>query len=273
MPCSKTTVPAPNAGGLLALGLTLPLLLAGHALGQARPLASWLDDGKILKPGTGMFGFSFERWQSSSGAETDVPVIDLAVGVANRVQLGATVPLYRAHYASGFQGSGLGDAYLVSKVGLLDSREHRVRLAVSPLLEILSDVEILGPTRQISRINWMLPVILELEGDATRAYFTSGYASRGAVFADGAMEGDLSATVTVAGDLNFSHATGTLATLNPALNRLRVDADVTLYLQPSPSVMVFVSLGRTLTKVDVSGATLIVSAGVTVDFGKAKHGP
>jgi hypothetical protein len=252
---------------LIAIALGLLLVRPSPTFAQARPLAAWLDDADTLKPQTGFFGISVDRWASPTGGETDLPVFDIAVGLAKGVQVSASVPIYRASYTDGFNASGLGDTYLVAKVRLVNGDENLVGVAVSPLLEILSDAELRDPTLQLSRVNWALPVSIQVSGDQARAYVTTGYFSRGAVFAGGAVELTLSTRLTVGGEINYSYATRVVTGVDvTGLNRSRTDAEGSVFVQASPAVSLYASFGRTISAVDVNGATFIASAGVNFSF-------
>ena len=230
-----------------------------------RALGGWLDDADVLAPGTAGLGLSFGRWTSLDGGETDAPVLDVTVGVAARVQLSVSLPYYRASYADGFSANGLGDTYIVSKVQVVDASEHRLGLAVSPMLEILSGAAVSDTTLGLSRVNWALPVSIQGGQDRTRAYATAGYFSRGAVFGGGAVEQTITSRVTVAGTLSYSYSTRTSAESDLlGLSRSRTDATGAVSLQAGHGVTIFAGAGRTVSKKDQNGAKLIASAGLSV---------
>jgi len=250
------------------LGMLLLAAIPSAAWAQALPIASWLDDADTLHPGQGTIGLSFERWESPGGGETDLPVFDVAAGVARGVQLGATVPFSRAHFADGFRSSGLGDTYLNAKFRLMNGEDNLVGLAFSPLLEILSAAELHNAAAPLKRVNWAVPLMVEVSGDFVRAYATGGYFSRGAVFVSGAVEVTLSKTVTVAGELSVSHSTKLPAGVDlTGLYRSRADALGSLFVQVSKTVTLSASVGRTVSRTDVNGATLIANGGITVAVG------
>ncbi len=255
----------------------LPLPAAGGSTGSptsAVLLAAWLDDAETLSPGDAAFSLSVGRSESPDGAETDAPVFDAAVGVGNRVQLSGSVPYYRASYDDGYQASGRGNTYLACKVKLVDGSSHRVGLAVSPVLEILSDAALSDSTLGLSRVNWALPVSAQMGRGETRVLATAGYFSRGAVFLAGALERTLGTRVTLTGALSYMHATKTLETSDLAgLSDSRLDASGSVAVRLSRSWSVSGAVGRTISSLDQNGAKLLASAAVSYTFSRARPRP
>jgi hypothetical protein len=137
-------------------------------------LASWLDDADTLAPGAGSIGVAVSHSDSLDGGETDAPVLDAAVGLSSRVQLSGSLPYYQASYSDGYESSGLGNTSLAVKVKVVDPNEHAVGLAVAPVLEILGDASLADPTLGLSRVNWALPVSVQVGRGNTRAFATAG---------------------------------------------------------------------------------------------------
>ncbi len=258
----RTQLPRPALGG----GTGSP---AGAAF-----LASWLDDAETLGRGDVTLGLSVGRSESPDGGETDAPVFFGAAGVASRVQLSASIPYYRASYDDGYTSSGLGNTYLACKVKLLDPGTHSVGLAVSPVLEVLSDASLSDTTLGLSRVNWALPVSIQAGRGATRALASAGYFSRGAVFLAGGLERSVSARVTLTGGLSYMHATSVSETSDLAgLSRSRLDATAGVLVAISPALSVSGALGRTVSSLDQNGAKLLASASVSYTFSRARTAP
>ena len=243
----------------------------------ANPSAiSWLDDAEIDAPAHGAVDVSVARWNTSDGGETYAPVLSVGIGVTSRLQLSASVPRYRAKYTNGYKGQGLGDSYFSAKTQLVDPGEHPLGIAVSGVLEVLSHAAVSDPALGLSRVNWALPVSIQVGNDETvaRAYGTVGYVSRGAALVGFGVEGDLTPTLTLMGAVNYSYATRTPGALTTQrLSRSRTDADGTINLDVTRTVAVYASAGRTISTRDQSGATLLVSAGVRVSFGPRPRRP
>jgi hypothetical protein len=256
-----------------------PTSPAGHSRGTARltslpvtgiALGSWLDDADTLEPGVANWGLSIGRWSALDGGET-YAALDVGAGILGGVQASASVPYYRASYADGFQASGLGDSYFIAKLRLVDPGKHVVGLAVSPMLEVLSQSALSDTSLGLSRLNWVLPVSVEVNGDETRGYATAGYFSRGAVSAGAALERTVTKWLTLLATVTYSRTTHRIATTDlVGLGRSRTDAAAGLYLKPAASVTVFGSIGRTVSQLDQSGARLNAHGGVSVVVGKAR---
>lgn len=232
---------------------------------------SWLDDASTLARGTSSVSISVGRWSARDGGQTDGPVFDLTTGVSKRVQFGVSVPFYHASYSDGFTASGRGDVYLTSKIRLVSPDDHRIGLSVTPLLEVLSDMALSDTTLGLKRVNWALPVSVQGGTDTTQASFTTGYFSRGAIFAGMGVTHALSDDVSLMGALTVSHSTKALSATDLAgLSRTRADATVGASVMLSPRVGVFANIGRTVSKLDQNGATFTASGALSVSFGRAK---
>jgi hypothetical protein len=258
----RTELPAPAPGG----GTGSPT--------SAIVLASWLDDADTLAPGAATIGLSVGRSESLDGGETDAPVFNAAVGVSSRVQLSGSLPFYWASYNDGYGSSGRGNTYLAGKVKLVDPNRHKVGLAVAPVLEILSDASVSDTTLGLSRVNWALPVSVQIGSGGTRVLTTAGYFSRGAVFLAGALERAMSPRATLTGALSYMHATGTSQTSDlTGLSQSRLDATVSLSVRLTPSLFVSGAAGRTISSLDQNGATLLASANISYAFSRARAQP
>src|SRR6516225_9953760 len=69
----------------------LPSPAIGPAIGPApgaSPLA-WLDDASLLAPGSASLTFGTSFWSGTDLSEVNFPIIDAAVGLTPRVQIGA----------------------------------------------------------------------------------------------------------------------------------------------------------------------------------------
>jgi hypothetical protein len=228
-----------------------------------RNFGAWLDDTSIVAPRSGWAGFSVGYTKSPFGRQLDVPSADVGYGLGPSVQVGLSMPYYRASYG-GSTASGLGDAYVNVKMNVVDATKnsHRFGLAVVPVLEILS-----GRADGTGPLSWGLPVSGEIQLGRVRAYGAGGYFSRGAVFGSGAAEWTSSRGYTVTGTLThgyslkadpFSDALG--------LNRQRADASASVSRAVTRTIAAYGGVGRTLTRTDANSTRLSVSGGVVMFF-------
>jgi hypothetical protein len=170
-----------------------------------RQFGAWLDDASLLETGSASAAVSLGLVRSAGGRQTDFPIVDAGLGLTPRVQLAMTVPYYQLSFVDGSQAAGLGDVYLAAKVGLIDPAKKTTSgfgLAVSPLLEILADPD---PTSS-RQLHVGLPVSVEWRQPKYRVYGSSGWFSRGAFFASGALELPLTDRVVVTGVLSHTRA-------------------------------------------------------------------
>jgi hypothetical protein len=227
-----------------------------------RNFGSWLDDAAVLSPGDGLLSLSSGYWRLPSVTEVDVPSFDVAFGLSKRVQAGMSVPVYHASVPGGPVVRGLGDLYLNSKIQLRDPAAG-FGVAVVPLLQILSAEPVPGG----GRVSWALPVSLELQRPGFRVYGSTGYFSRGSLFASAALEVPVADRVWVTGTLSQSHSVKDDAeaeALGLSSNRTDVSGGVTW--AASDGLAIFGSLGRTLSTTDPNRTRVFLMGGVSIGW-------
>jgi hypothetical protein len=243
------TASASSAGAPVATGI--------------RQFGAWLDDASLVEPGGGWAAISLSHFRSSGGRQTDFPIVDGAVGLVPRVQIGITIPYYRLSYADGSTASGLGDIYLAAKVGLFDPAETAsgFGLAVSPLVEILADPDPAGQRN----FHWGAPVSVEWRQAKYRLYGSSGWFSRGAFFASGAVELPLAEHVVATGAIVHNRALNDDPGADAiGLSKARTDLTGGAAYFVTPTIGVFGSVGRTISAQDANAASFMFSTGVSI---------
>ena len=239
---------------------------AGPEISGSRNFASWLDDASLLQAGSGVMSFSAGYWRMAGFSEVDVPSFDVGVGLARRVQAGASVPVYHAAATGGPVSRGIGDLYLNAKVQLRDPGAGTSRsfgVAVVPLVQILSS----EPAPGASRASWGLPVAVEVQRDGWRAYGSTGYFSRGSVFASAALEVPVASRVWVTGTLSQSRSIKADAGADAlGLSSNRTDVSGSASWAASNSVALFGSIGRTLSRRNPTDTHLFLTGGLSVNF-------
>jgi hypothetical protein len=169
-------------------------------------------------------------------------------------------------YTDGSSIEGLGDTYISAKIGLITpgEKDHPYGLAVIPVVEILSS----GSVQEgDGRVHWGLPVSFEWRLSKARLYGTAGYFSRGAVFGAGALEVPLSQKVILTGSVTHSRSLEEDALADALeLSRARWDLMGTAVYVVKPSVSVYASVGRTVSRFDENASSLAVTAGASGGF-------
>jgi hypothetical protein len=230
-----------------------------------RNFGSWLDDASIVEPGTGFMSVAVGYWRTPSFTEVDAPSFDVGIGLRRRVQIGASVPVYHASQPGTAPVRGMGDLYLSSKIQLRDpAAGHRaIGLAVIPIVEVSST----APADGASRMSWALPIAVEVQRRGWRAYGSSGYFSRGAVFASGAIELAVSNRAWVTGSLSQSHSTSR-DDLSDAmgLSSDRTDVSGGAGVAVANAITAFGSIGRTISRQDASSSKVFVTGGLSLNF-------
>lgn len=238
---------------------------ADSSLIAVRQFGSWLDDATLVNPNDGYVSLSVGHFRALGGRQTDFPIVDAGFGLTPRVQMGVSVPYYRLSFSDGSRAAGLGDVYLSAKVGMIDPGKttNGVGLSISPLAEVLSDADPISG----KRFYWGAPVNVEWRRSRYRMYGSTGYFSRGAVFGSGAVEVPLTERVIATGALVHTRALND----DPAadaigMSKTRTDLTGGAAFIVSPSIAVSGSIGRTISTLDANGASLMISAGVSMSF-------
>jgi hypothetical protein len=237
----------------------LPSPTTGPAAG-ASPLA-WLDDASLLAPGSMSVTISTMRWSGADLSEVNFPVVEASVGLAPRFQIGANVP----HIVGSADGtgpvSGVGTAYISSKIALLTGGSG-VKLAVSPVIEVLGEgaVQSLAPGE--GRTQFGLPVSVEVGQGPARAFASTGFFSRGVWFAGGGVS--VQATPKVGASLSFTRSWANDSTIGVSRDRRELSGGASYVIKPQMAV--YGALGRTIATTDDNGAGTTISGGVSVLF-------
>ena len=228
-----------------------------------RNFGAWLDDASVLAPGGGFTSFSVGYWRLASFTEVDAPSFDVAFGLTKRVQAGASVPVYHASAAGAPSVRGIGDLYLTSKIQLREPAAGTFGFAVIPLIQVLSAEPLPGA----GRVSWAVPVSLEYQGTGWRTYGSTGYFSRGSLFASAAVEIAVASRTWVTGTLSQSHSIRddtSADLLGLSANRTDVSGGATW--AASDAVALFGAIGRTLGRDDGSATQLFLSGGLSVSW-------
>jgi hypothetical protein len=252
-----------TSGAAAPTHLSAAAVEAALALGGTgvRQFGAWLDDATIMTPGDGWVSIAFGHYRSAGSRQTDFPSVDSGIGISRRVQFGLSVPYYRVHFPDGTTVGGIGDVFLSSKVLLLEPRTGRpFGLAVSPVVEITQD-----PLPDRGSFTWAAPVSVEVRGQGFRAFASSGYFSRGALFGSAAVEVPVTERLVATGALTLMRSTRDDLTADAlGLSKGRTDLTASAAYFMTPWLAVFAGTGRTLGNADGTGTTFMLNGGVSV---------
>jgi hypothetical protein len=224
--------------------------LAAGSQGATPTPFSWLDDASVLEPGNVWIGVSMARWQGSGLSQTSVPVVDTAIGLTPRVQVGASVPRV---------AGGLGTMFFSTKIAVFSDDGRALKVAVGPTLEVLTEAPLPGQ----GRVEWGLPVSAQLDRGSSRIYTSMGYFSPGIWYTGVGIGRPVSDRIGVS--VSFSHAwalspeptAGVASVAGLRRNELSGGASYDL----KPNLALFGSISRTL------GVAAEEGAGTTLGFG------
>ncbi len=237
----------------------------GPSAPRVRSIGAWLDDATAMSPGEAWLTVSVQRWSSPIGSGFEAPVMDVIAGIAPGAHLFLSVPYSRTTYTGLPSYDEMGTIYAGGKLVIRDVEQGGLGFAATPAVEILSSSALDGTG--YSRFNLLLPVSLEWRGSGTRIYGTSGYFTRGAVFASGALERALSDRVIGTIALSQGWATGDTA-LSEALGlrRSRTDLSGSVAWVASPYLMFYGGLARTISPLDADAMRYAVSFGASMNL-------
>jgi len=257
---SASTVFAKGGKGKTAPPSSSPLPVASApppGIG-ATPIP-WIDDANLMPAGAMSIDLSASHWSGDSIGETTLPVVNLAFGLAERLQLALSVPHIVGDDANGVAG-GIGTTFLSGKYSLF-TNDRGVKIAVAPTLEILGTgvVSSLGPDE--TRAQFGIPASLEIDGDGRRAYFSSGWFSRGVWFAGAGFGIQVRRRIGVSGSFSRSWTSAPADGVVTSRDRAEFNGGVAFAL--APHIGVFGSAGHTIATAPENGAGATVSAGVS----------
>ena len=222
----------------------------------ASPL-SWLDDASLLEPGSAILTVSALRWSGSGLSEVNFPIVDAAFGLTNRVQFSATVPrVVPGAVDSGVVG-GLGTSYFSTKIALVSGPD--IKLAVSPLVEVLGTGAVQSLPEGESRYQLGVPVSVEATAGLARLFAATGFFTRGAWFAGGGVGFPLSSKM--GGSVSITRSWSKTEVDGLQRNRNEVSGGVAYFL--SEKIAVYGSMGHTIATAVENGAGTSVGGGVT----------
>ena len=254
---STTTSAAPAGGDALAASPDL-----FNTVSSFRQFGSWLDDASAATPGEGQTSVGIGHWRMNGMTQTNFPMIGMGLGVTDRLQVSASLPFYHASY-DGAVMRGIDDIYLSAKYVLLDPTLtlSEVGVAVSPVVEILSSGAPDG------RVHFAVPVNVELRRLPFRVYASAGYFTRGSVFTGGAVEWTSPGRLTFTGALTQSYSIQPDATLDAlGIGARRSDVTGSVAVPIGQIAAGYVSVGRSLSRLEEGGTSLSLSGGLAVRF-------
>jgi hypothetical protein len=219
----------------------------------AAPFA-WMDDASLMAPGSVWASVSTVTWHGSGATELVFPVFDVSIGIAPRLQLGASLPR-----ASG----GLGTSFYTAKIAIGEEHSRAMKVAIGPTLEVLGAASMpYGPAGQ-SRVQWGVPVSVEIDRGATRMYGSSGYFSPGILYVGAGISRQLTDRIGAFG--SFSRAWTRTAVDAPAAGApRRNDLSGGGSFNVMPDIAVYGSLGRTVGTAAGHGAGTTLGVGVSL---------
>ena len=260
--------------GLAKKGKAAPDTNGGSSAGgevvpgpSVRSFGVWLDDASVLGPREAWLTISMQQWASPVLRGFDVPISDVTVGVVPRLHAFASVPFTQyAHAGAPLEGQ-VGDAYFGAKYVVREPDDGRLGFAVTPAVEILSTAAIVDTG--LSRVNLVLPLSAEWRLPGTRVYGSTGYFTRGAYFAAGAVERTVTGRCLVTGALTYSRATSAPETSETwGLSHQRMDGSGSVAWIVTDRLVLFGGLSRTLSHMDLDGTRYAAIFGTSMDLGR-----
>ena len=227
-----------------------------------RQFGAWLDDASASARGEGYTSIGVGHWRMLASSQTNLPMLGVGLGVTDRMQVGVSVPFYRARFEGG-SASGMDDVYLSAKYTLVDPTLtlSEFGLAISPTMEVLSSGNPDG------RIHFAVPVSVELRRQPFRIYGSAGLFTRGSFFSGAALEWSSPAGMVMTGSLTQSYSLKEDAVLDSlGIGRQRMDVSLGAAFPLGTLAATFVNVGRSLTSLEEGGTSLALSGGISLRF-------
>jgi hypothetical protein len=220
----------------------------------------WVDDANLMPAGAMAIDVSMSHWSGDGIGETTMPVVNFAVGLAERFQFAVSVPRIVGDETSGIAG-GLGTTFVSGKYAAY-MNDRGVKIAVAPTLELLGTnvLPSLGPGE--TRAQFGVPVSLEIDGGGRRMYFSSGWFSRGVWFAGAGVGVQVRPRIGVSGSFSRSWTNEPVDGVI-GLSRDRAEFSGGVGVALAPHVSVFASAAHTIATSAENGAGATVSAGMS----------
>jgi hypothetical protein len=229
-----------------------------------RQFGSWLDDASVAGPGRAWTSVSVGLFTSTDNRQTNLPVIDAGIGLSRRAQFGISVPYYRVHFPDGTGAAGVGDVYMNAKIVLADpgARGARLGVAMTPVLEASTE-----PMPGANRFSWAVPISIEARRDRYRVFGSTGFFSRGAVFASAAYERPFSTRAAWTASATYMRSVqDDLAADQLGMPKSRFDVGGTTAYFVTPALSVFAGTGRTIGSAGSYGTSFMLAGGMSVAF-------
>jgi hypothetical protein len=179
------------------------------------------------------------------------------MGLAPRFQLGATVP----HIVGNADGSvvgGVGTSFIRSKIAILTG-ESGVKLAVSPMIEVLGEGAVQALPTDQGRTQFGIPISLEIGQGSARVFASTGFFTRGAWFVGGGV--GLQPTPTFGLSLGFTRSWADTDVAGVLRDRRELTGSASYFIRSDMGI--YGALGRTIATTDANGAGTTLSGGVT----------
>jgi hypothetical protein len=256
------TSPSASSSTTTAIETVAPVPVSTY-----RQFGAWLDDASAAGRGAGYTSIGVGYWRMMASSQTNLPMLGVGLGVTDRMQVGASVPFYRARYDGG-SASGMDDLYLSAKYTLVDPTLtlSEFGLAISPTMEVLSSVNPDG------RIHFAVPVSAELRRQPWRVYGSAGLFTRGSFFSGAALEWSAPAGMVLTGSLTQSYSLKDDAVLDSlGIGRQRMDVSLGVAYPLGTSAATFVNVGRSLTSMEEGGTSLALSGGISLRFSTVRN--
>ena len=259
---SSPTTTTPTSPSASSSATPTSTTSAAVPISTYRQFGAWLDDASAAGPGEGYTSIGVGHWRMLGSTQTNLPMLGVGVGVTDRMQVGASVPFYRASYEGG-SASGMDDLYLSAKYTVVDPTLtlSEFGLAISPTMEVLSAGNPDG------RVHFAVPVSVEVRRQPFRVYGSAGLFTRGSFFSGAALEWSAPDGMALTGSLTQSYSLKDDAVLDSmGIGRQRTDVSFGVAHPLGTMAATFVNVGRSLTSVEEGGTSLALSGGISFRF-------
>jgi hypothetical protein len=253
----------------------IPVVITLHGAAQQPPAQqphrisspiSFYDDADTTAPGVLNISQGLDYDRVSAGKDISVPSSDFSVGVNRWLDLSASLGYARSQFET-IRVGGMADTYVGGKAVVLQGRKLRPAIAIKPTFEVLGAASTVNNLLAPSRVNFMLPVMVQESFESFRAYYTVGYLTRGVFFQSLAYEANRWSHVTPTAIVSHSRLTRELGLVSGlGLNRSRTDLTGGIAVNVTPKWTIFGSAGRSVGRLDVNSSVYQFSGGISLNL-------
>lgn len=226
-------------------------------------LGAFIDDAETVEPGYLVYGISTSYRRGNHNEDFDFMGNDISYGLRPGFELTVSFPISNSRFED-LRVRALGDFYFGAKMVIVPA-ERGLGIAFAPMLEVLGKPSLVRNEFAPTKVNAVLPLILQHSFERFRLYGEAGYITRGTAFVSTGVDWTFAkrwgAAVIISGSRITQHEEVNRE-LN--INLARCDAVVGLNYRINDRFVLFANGGRTISRMDQNSSLYQATLGLTI---------